>query len=479
MNPLLDNLFLDDQMVSISRANAAYDSTHPGQRPDRQPVHTVYGGAQLFKSDTAGKMGRVALRVLETYARDFLVFSEAFGLPGHQILPQDEGEREKLLGSPVPGREAVRTPLDRAVWLAGTVYHRVLQKLADEPVEDFRIDFEDGFGVRPVEEERHHARRTAEEVAVGMRHETLPPFIGIRIKPFNDEYGRRSLETLNLFVSHLLSKTEGHLPSQFFVTLPKITSPAQVTAASESIRMLETNGNLAPGSIGLELMIETPESIFDSNGSNALPGLIAATGGRCTGVHFGVYDYTALLEITAAHQTMSHPACDFARHMMQLGTAGTGIWISDGATNVMPVPIHAGSDLSEAQIAENASSVRSAWRLAYNDNMRSLQSGFYQGWDLHPAQLPARYAAVFSFFLDSLDTAAHRLRSFVDKAAQASLVGDIFDDAATGQGLLNYFLRALNCGAISEAEAKETGLSMAELSVRSFAKILDARAGLS
>ncbi len=479
MNHLLDKEFLNDQMESVSRANAFYHSIHPGQRPDRQPVHTVYGGAQLFKSDTAEKMGRVALRVIETYAPDMLTFSEALSLPGNELLPRNEKMRQQILSAPPPDRTAVRTPLDHAVWLAGTVYNRVLRKLTDEPVEDFRIDFEDGFGVRPVEEERHHACRTAEEVAAGMHNETLPPFIGIRIKPLNDEYGRRSLETLNVFVSHLLAKTGGRLPSRFFVTLPKITSPAQVTAASETIGLLETNGNLATGSIGLELMIETPASIFDSTGSNALPKFISAAGGRCTGVHFGVYDYTALLEITADHQTMGHPACDFARHMMQVGASGTGVWLSDGATNIMPVPIHSGSSLTDNQVAENTASVRSAWRLAYNDNVHSLQNGFYQGWDLHPAQLPARYAAVYSFFLNSLDSAALRLRSFVDKAAQASLVGDIFDDAATGQGLLNYFLRALNCGAISEVEAEETGLSMAELSIRSFAKILDARADRS
>ncbi len=82
-------------------------------------------------------------------------------------------------------------------------------------------------------------------------------------------------------------------------------------------------------------------------------------------------------------------------------------------------------------------------------------NGFYQGWDLHPAQLPTRYAAVYAFFLEGLDAASDRLTNFVTKAAQATLVGEVFDDAATGQGLLNYFLRAMNCGAITEREAVE------------------------
>ena len=106
----------------------------------------------------------------------------------------------------------------------------------------------------------------------------------------------------------------------------------------------------------------------------------------------------------------------------------------------------------------------------------SLVTGFYQGWDLHPAQLPSRYAAVYAFFLEGLDAASERLTNFVQKAAQATLVGDVFDDAATGQGLLNYFLRAMNCGAITEDEAVEkSGLTLDELRGRSFVKILNGR----
>ena len=86
-----------------------------------------------------------------------------------------------------------------------------------------------------------------------------------------------------------------------------------------------------------------------------------------------------------------------------------------------------------------------------------------------------RYAAVFAFFLESYDDAVDRLKTFVDKAARATLIGDVFDDAATGQGLLNYFLRALNSGAISEEEVLATGLNLEEIRTRSFAKILKGR----
>jgi hypothetical protein len=224
-------------------------------------------------------------------------------------------------------------------------------------------------------------------------------------------------------------------------------------------------------------MIETPQSIINPAGSINLPLLLRAARGRCVAAHFGTYDYTASCNITAAHQQMMHPACDFAKHMMQVSFAGTGIWLSDGATNIMPVAPHrfveGGQPLSAKQIDENRSTVHRAWKLHYDHIQHSLINAFYQGWDLHPAQLPTRYAAVYSFFLESLDAASERLRNFVEKAAKATLVGDVFDDAATGQGLLNYFLRALNCGALSDEEAVEfSGLTLAELRSGSFLKIL-------
>jgi hypothetical protein len=184
--------------------------------------------------------------------------------------------------------------------------------------------------------------------------------------------------------------------------------------------------------------------------------------------------------ITAAHQHMRHRACDYAKHAMQVSLAGTGVWLSDGSTTVMPVPVHrpapGGPPLTAAQEAENRASVHRAWRLHYDDVRHSLVGGFYQGWDLHPAQIPTRYAAVFAFFLESVESAGARLRNFVEKAAQATVVGDVFDDAATGQGLLNYFLRGINCGALTEREALElTGLTLDELRGRSFLKILNGR----
>jgi hypothetical protein len=164
--------------------------------------------------------------------------------------------------------------------------------------------------------------------------------------------------------------------------------------------------------------------------------------------------------------------------MTRVALGHTGLMLADGATNVMPVGPHRGEHLSPVQILENMDVVHRAWKLGYDHVRHSLYNGFYQGWDLHPAQFCVRYAAVYAFFLESYEDAAARLRNFMQAAARVTLSGDIFDDAATGQGLLNFFIAALNCGAITEAEALATGLTMEELRSRSFVRILRGRRGM-
>lgn len=428
----------------VQRAQADVLARYPGDSGARQPVHTVYGGAHLFSADTAKKLGELALRALETYAPEPGTFAEAIGL------------------SPE---------------LAGKVYPRVVEKLRREAVEDFRIDFEDGYGNRPDDEEDGHAAQAAHQVAAGLAAGTLPPFLGIRIKPLTRDLAGRSLRTLDIFLSELLDKSNGHLPPNFVVTLPKIQSRTDVKVLVDTFEVLEDRLGLDAGALHVEFMVETTQSIFDPQGRSILPRLHRDAGGRLTGAHFGTYDYTANCDITAAHQRMRHPACDFAKHVMKVSFAGTGVMLSDGATNIMPVAPHRGKDLSDDQKRANRDAVFSAWRLHADDVRHSLVNGFYQGWDLHPAQLPTRYGAVYGFFLDGLAPASERLRNFVDKAAQATLVGDVFDDAATGQGLLNYFLRGIACGAVTEDEALATGLSLEEIRSKSFVKIMAARRG--
>jgi len=200
--------------------------------------------------------------------------------------------------------------------------------------------------------------------------------------------------------------------------------------------------------------------------------LIDASQGRCVAAHFGPYDYTASLGIAASRQNLLHPACDFARSLMQIHFAGTGIRLADGPTNDLPIPPHRDASLSGNELAKNRAVVHRAWRIQYRNVAHALDAGFCQGWDLHPAQLPARFAAVYVFFLEGLDAASARLRNFIAQAAQATRIGGVFDDAATGRALLDYFRRAVSCGAISEEEAAtQTGLTLEQIRSASFAKI--------
>jgi citrate lyase beta subunit len=462
----------------LQQANNAFAERYRGETGRRQPVHTVYGGAHLFKSDSAPRLGQLARRSLEQFAPDFITFAKAIGLPGADTLPDtvdpSSTEIARLYANPNETRRD-----DKSLWLAHTIYNRVTDKLRREPVEDFRIDFEDGYGNRPDEEEDSHAASAASEVVTGMSNKTLSPFIGIRIKPLTEELRERSLRTLDIFVTTLVEKSGGHLPENFVVTLPKVVMPEQVAALADIFDLLEQEIGLAAGALKMEIMIETTQAIINERGQSNLPPMLMASRGRCTAAHFGTYDYTASCNITAAHQHMTHPACDFARNMMQVAFGGTGLWLSDGATNIMPIAPHRaaeGSSLTPEQVEENLATVHRAWKLHYDHIQHSLINAYYQGWDLHPAQLPTRYAAVYAFFLDSLEAASERLRNFVEKAAKATLVGDVFDDAATGQGLLNYFLRAINCGAITEQEALQlSSLTLTELRSGSFVKILKSR----
>jgi citrate lyase beta subunit len=410
----------------------------------RQPVHTVFGGAHLFRAGVVERFRALALESLDAYAPDAASLGVALGLG---------------LG---PGT------------LADLVYPRVREKLQREPIEDYRIDFEDGYGVRADAEEDGHAIAAAREVASGMAAGSLPWRVGIRVKSFDGAERERSTRTLRLFLSTVMTAA-GRLPSNFVVNLPKVTSVAQVTEFAEFLGALEREIGLGEGALRFEVMIETPQIVLASDGRSPLSLLAGAGGARLTGAIFGAYDFTASLGITASHQSLRHPACDFARNMMLVALAGTKIQLSDGATAVLPVPVHAhpaAGTLTAGQSGDNRNSVRAAWRL-HADNIRhAMANGFYQGWDLHPAQLVSRYAATFAFFIEGLDAAAARLKNFVAKSAQATRVGAAFDDAATGRGLVNLFRRAVNSGAISEKEVTaKVGSSLEVLGNFEFQKL--------
>ena len=374
----------------------------------------------MFKPDTAARLGRNALAA-----------AEQFG-PIAEVLD-------------VPQRIA----------------DRVFEKLRTAPVEDYRIDFEDGYGYRADAEEDAHAVASARALREGMIAGTLPAFIGMRVKPLTPELRNRSIRTLDLFLRELGAP----VPPNFAITLPKPTTREEPAALADRLDALESEIGIAPGTIRIEVMIETPQAFLDPTGASNLPKFAAAGRGRVRGAHFGPFDYTSSIGIAGNAQDLLHPACDMARHMMQIAYMPLGIWISDGPTTVMPVARERG-----------AAGVHDAWRLHFRNVRHALRMGYYQGWDLHPAQLVTRYAAVYSFYDEAMDSASRRLKNFVDQAAQATMVGQTFDDAATGQGLLNFFLRAIHCGAITEEEAgQRTGLTHDEINAASFTEITKSR----
>lgn len=438
----LDSPELRKATAALREANLAFARRYSGERDTPQPVHTLIEGAQHFTADVAARRGAQALRALDEYAADANALGAALGIPKHPALDE--------------------------------IFGRVRDKLIGEPIEDYRIDFEDGFGVRSNADEDRYARSVAAELARGVRDKTLPASIGVRIKPLTEEMRDRSVRTLEILLTAILES--GELPVRWVVTLPKVTVIEQVSYFVAVLRSLERSLGIADHTLRFGIMIEVPQVILDATGRSLLPHMIDASDGRLTGIDFGTYDYTAGCNITAAYQRLRHPACDFAKQVMQVAFAGTGIPISDGSTALLPVPIHAGDTLTATQHAENAAAVHAGWMIHFADVRHSLAGGFYRGWDLHAVQLVSRYAAVASFYLEGVNTSGARLRAFLDKATNAGLVGGMLDEPATGQALLGFFLRGISAGAIAEDDAVAlTGLSADELRTRSFVTIMRGR----
>ncbi|MBX3289340.1 MAG: phosphoenolpyruvate kinase [Acidobacteria bacterium] len=447
-------LIIKNRKGDRKKRNAAKDVSA------RSPVQVLYGGADRYSASTPEKMGKIALATLKTYAPNFVEFAQAVRLPGTETLPGFPAAAEKLVEqvtkNPVRAKEE-----DRAAWLAWSVYEKVADKLAAEPVEDLRIDFEDGYGFRPDEEEDKDAKRSAMQIAQAFLEGSLTAFSGIRIKPLSGNTYARAVSTYKLFTETFLNETNGRLPENFVVTLPKVTGKKDVKELVSLLKRTEKDFGLRSGSIGIELLTETPEVM--KNGGSEIDSIVEAAKGRCTSIHFGAYDFTSALGIAPAYQRLDHPACDLARQYMQLAAARLGIRVSDSVTTLLPVEVHREKKLSAVQKNENRRSVHDGWRTHFANVTNALRNGFYQGWDVHPNQLSARYAAVYAFFYDQLDEFAPRLRRFIDASTQAVLTGTTFDDAASANGILNFFRKAVECSVLTEDEAGELiGCSAAE-----------------
>ncbi|MCE7079334.1 aldolase/citrate lyase family protein [Streptomyces sp. ST2-7A] len=383
---------------------------HPGDPAGRQPVHTVYIPADAVPGDPAGEWGRRALESMDRHAPDPAVWVD-------------------LLGA------GVDDPADLDA--------RVRDKLRHEPVEDLRIDFEDGYGTRPDAEEDARALAVARLLARLVAEGMAPPFLGIRMKSLEAPDRRRGIRTLDIVLTAL--HDAGPLPPGLLITLPKVTHPARVTAMAQLCEALEETRGLPPGTLRFEAQIETPSAVLGADGRATPALLIDAARGRLAGLHYGTYDYSAACGVAAHHQAPDHPVADHAKAVMQVAAAGTGVRVSDGSSNILPVG--------------DTPAVHAAWRLHARWVERSLARGFHQGWDLHPGQLPTRYAAVFAFFRRGLVRSGERLAGWVGRAEAG-----VLEEPATARALAGYLVRGVDCGAVPAAEAEAAcGLPLGRL----------------
>ncbi|MFJ4879207.1 DUF6986 family protein [Streptomyces sp. NPDC088745] len=396
--------------ASLASVDAELERRYPGDPGTRQPVHTVYVPGNLYDAGTLRSWGDQALKMLDEHAPNAGVFAEVLGLDPS---------------------------------LADAVHDRVRAKLEREPVEDLRVDFEDGY-TGPAAEEDAYAARAARLVAASYRDGTAAPYTGIRMKCFEAPVRERAIRTLDVFLTGLMEN--GGLPDGLVLTLPKVTYCEQVTAMVRLVEAFEKAHGLPGGRIGFEIQIETSQSILGADGTATVARMIDAAEGRATGLHYGTFDYSACLGVSAAYQASDHPAADHAKAVMQVAAAGTGVRVSDGSTNVLPVG--------------STEKVHDAWRLHYGLTRRALARAYFQGWDMHPGHLPTRYAAVFTYYREGFEQAAARLAAYANQVTG----GDVADEPASAKALASYLLRGVQCGALDAAEvAGLSGLTQADL----------------
>jgi len=407
MSTSLDERTLRAVEELLAPVDARLERDYPGDDVGRQPVHTVYVPADRYGPGLARDWGEQAREAVER-----------------------NGGTGALL-------EAARVPAD----LRDAVADQVRAKLEREPVEDLRIDLEDGYGDHGDAED-DVAVAAARSLRAELEQGIATPFVGIRFKSFERPTRRRGLRTLDLFLTTLLEG--GGLPQGLLLTLPKVTAVEQVEAMVAVCDRVEQVHGLPAGRLGFEVQVETPQSILGADGTALVARMVHAGQGRVTGLHYGTYDYSASLGISAAQQSMEHPAADHAKAVMQLAAAGTGVRLSDGSTNVLPVG--------------DPEDVRSAWALHARLVRRSLGRGYYQGWDLHPAQLPSRFAATYTFYREGMAPAAARLRAYLAREQ-----GAVMDEPATARALAWFLQRGLDCGAVAGEELASAGVDPAAL----------------
>ncbi|MFC4126084.1 DUF6986 family protein [Nocardia rhizosphaerae] len=367
----------------LDAVDAELKARYPGASDRVQPVHTAYVGADRATATTPADWGAAAVDLLDRHA-GFLTGLDATG-----ALP------------------AVR------------------RRLTEQPVQDMRIDFEDGYGFRADDEEDEAAVAAGKTLASWVGQSGAPSTFGVRIKGLAANERRRALRTLDLVLD-----VAGGVPPGFVFTVPKIRAAQQVAAIADLCTGLERGYGLPDHTLRFELQIESPQAIIAPDGTAPIARMLQLADGRCSALHFGTYDYTAACGVAATDQALDHPAADYAKAVMQVATAQTGVWICDGSTQIVP-----DAD-PEAAFANHHRLVA-----------RALRRGYYQGWDMHPGHLITRWLATYDFFRAAVDIAVPRLLAYLDRRC-----GGVLDEPATAEALATTVLRGLRCGAVAADE---------------------------
>lgn len=398
----------------------------PGPVTWRQPVHTVYVPADRFHARLAREWGDEGLATWRAHCGGASGVADLLRAAGFDGATEIEGR---------------------------DIADRVEAKLAQEPIEDLRIDFEDGFTQRGVapEDRWDHEDATLAAVLGALAADGRPaPFWGIRFGSFDPATRDRGIHTLTRFLLGLHEAGLTVAARELRLTFPKVTSEEQVRELVHVLGAIEATA--APRGVpadrirhGFEIQVETPQSILAADGTSPLPAMITAGDGRVLSLHYGTYDYSAFLGVAAADQAMDHPVADHAKDVMQAAVAGRGVEMSDGSTNRLPLG--------------DADAIREAWALHARLVGRHLTRGIWQGWDLHANQLPTRFAATYAWFRRRTPDALERLDRYL-----AGRDGAVADEPATAKAMAGFLGRAVDCGAVTAEELDAaTGLDRAQL----------------
>nr|WP_072802230.1 aldolase/citrate lyase family protein [Rhodococcus yunnanensis] len=378
----------------LGPVDARLGRDYPGDRIGGQPIHTVYLPASDADPNVLRHWGSQASSLLESNAELFESLDPAGVLPS------------------------------------------VRATLSTSPIQDVRLDFEDGYGWRSDTEEDRHARESGKILRTLSVDPLGPTWLGVRTKGLAPHERLRGIRTLELVLDGA-----GGVPDGFVFTVPKLRAAEQVTAVVALCEELERAHGLPDRALRFELQIESPQAIVGRDGTATVARALGLADGRCTSLHYGTYDYSAACGITSAQQSLAHPVADHAKNVMLVAAAQSGVWVCDGSTQVVP----SGSEI------EIEAAVRRHFALV----TRSLERGFYQGWDMHPGHLVTRWLATLTFFRTAMPTAATRVAAYLDRRDSG-----VMDEPATAQALAGVLVRGLDSGAVTEQELLDVSSSV-------------------